>query len=237
MESSSVMFREIAALLFAAGLLFARTNAIAEEKISLFDGETLEGWVTLDDKPVTKGWRVDNGTIHLEHGKERAGYIKTKRTFENFELEFEWRIAKGGNSGVKYLAKNSESNRGWRYYGCEFQLLDDEQHKNGRKPLTSAGALYGLYAPAADQKQLKPIGEFNHGRIVVDNGHVEHWLNGRKIVEATIGSDDWQKRVKKSKVSSVKDFASGPGVILLQDHRSDVWFRNICIKPLTRSSD
>lgn len=207
-------------------------NNSAAEPISLFDGKTLDGWVTLDGKPVTKGWEVVDGTIHLNRKAGRGGYIKSTQAFENFELEFEWRIAKGGNSGLKYLAKNSPSNRGKRYYGCEFQLLDDKNHGNGRNPLTSAGSLYGLYAPT-NEKTLKPVGEFNHSKIVVNQGQIEHWLNGKKILEAKIGSDDWQKKIRKSKFNSVKDFADGPGAILLQDHNAEVWFKNLTIKPLS----
>lgn len=222
---------------FIAVLLCTLSSSVtrAEEIISLFDGKTLNGWVTLDDKPVTKGWEVVDGVIHLQVEKERAGYIKTTQTFENFELEFDWRVAAGGNSGVKYLAKMSQSDRGMRFYGCEFQLLDDMKHKNGRTPNKTAGSLYDLYAPVADQKQLNPIDEFNQSKIVVDNGRLEHWLNGKKIVEATIGSKDWQSRVKKSKVSSVKDYANGPGVILLQEHLSEAWFKNIRIRTLPKS--
>lgn len=210
----------------------AGTSLQATEPQTLFDGKTLNGWVTLNDKPVTSGWEVVDGAIHIKLGEERSGYIKTTRTFKNFDLEFEWRVAEGGNSGVKYLAKESDSDRGRRYYGCEYQLLDDRKHKNGRTPTKTAGSLYDLYAPVTDQKRLKPPGEFNHSRIVVDNGCIEHWLNGRKIVEATLGSEDWRARFKKSKVSSVKDFAVGPGAILLQEHLSEAWFRNIRITPL-----
>ena len=216
-------------------VMFSSASVANDPFISLFDGKTLDGWVTLDDQPITKGWEVVDGTIHVKVEKERSGYIKTTRTFENFELEFEWRIAQGGNSGVKYLAKESDSDRGRAYYGCEFQILDDKRHKNGRTPQKTAGALYDLYAPVADQKHLNPIDKFNHSKIVVDNGHIEHWLNGKKIVEATIGSKDWQAKVAKSKVSSVKDFANGPGVILLQEHLSEAWFKNIRIKPLPKT--
>ena len=216
-------------------VMFSSAIVADEPFISLFDGKTLDGWVTLDDQPITKGWDVVDGTIHVKVEKERSGHIKTTRTFENFELEFEWRIAQGGNSGVKYPAKESDSDRGRACYGCEFQILDDKLHKNGRTPRKTAGALYDLYAPVADQKHLKPLGDFNHSKVVVDNGRIEHWLNGRKIVEATIGSNDWRARVKKSKVSSVKDFANGPGVILLQEHLSEAWFKNIRIKTLPKN--
>lgn len=211
---------------------FIASVARGEDSISLFDGKTFDGWVTLDNKPVTKGWEIVDGAIHVIVGKQRSGYLKTTQSFENFELEFDWRIAPGGNSGVKYLAKESDSKFGVGYFGREYQLLDDKNHKNGRDPKKTAGALYDLYQPDAKVKELKPIGEYNHAKIVVDNGHIEHWLNGQKILEATIGSEDWQGRVKKSKLSSVKQFANGPGVILLQEHLSEAWFKNIRIKPL-----
>jgi hypothetical protein len=233
----TVNLQFLALMLAATPDLSAEKHAevnLAEETISLFDGQTFDGWVAQDDKPITQGWEVVDGTIHLKVGKERAGFIKTTRTFENFILEFEWRIAEGGNSGVKYLAKESDSKFGVKYFGCEFQILDDNNHKNGRTLNKTAGALYNLSAPVASQKQLKPLGEFNRSKVVVDNGHLEHWLNGRKIVEATIGSEDWLARVEKSKVSSVKDFANGPGVILLQEHLSEAWFRNIRITPLPK---
>jgi hypothetical protein len=230
-----IRFRCLLAFLL---VLILGTAAVGEESfVSLFDGKTFDGWVTLNDKPVGSGWEVVDGAMHLKAAKKRPGSIKTVRSFENFVLEFDWRIAEGGNSGVKYLAKKSPSNFGTRFFGCEFQLLDDKRHKNGRTPRKTAGALYDLYAPDPAQKQLKPVGEFNHSKVVVDNGRIEHWLNGKRIVEATLGSEDWQARVRKSKLSSVKNFADGPGVILLQEHLSEVWFKNLRIKPLPGIED
>lgn len=202
--------------------------ATASETIELFDGQSLDGWVTLEGKPITQGWEVVDGTLRMNHKQGRPGHIKTTQTFENFTLEFEWRIAPGGNSGVKYLLKKSKSTRwGTRYFGCEYQLLDDNKHKNGRIPNKTAGALYDLIAPDVERKQLNPLGQFNHSKIVVDNGHLEHWLNGHKIVEAQIGSDQWQAKINRSKFKTVEGFAHGPGAILLQDHGADTWFRNI----------
>lgn len=222
----------LAILLLTVGASVATAK---ESTISLFDGKTFDGWVTLDDKPVGKGWEVVDGAIHVKVEDPRAGYIKTTRSFENFELEFEWRISEAGNSGVKYLARLSPSKHGLHYFGCEFQLLDDQKHKNGKIPRKTAGALYDLYAPVADQKQLNPVGQFNHSKVVVDNGRIEHWLNGKKIVEATIGSEEWHARIAESKVKSVKYFADSPGPILLQEHLSEAWFKNIQIKPLPKT--
>ena len=205
---------------------------VGAEPISLFDGETLDGWVTLDGEPITHGWEVVDGTIHVIPAEKRPGHIRTTRSYENFVLEFEWRIAKGGNSGVKYLLKQSNSERGPGYFGCEYQLLDDKRHKNGRTPTKTAGALYDLFAPESEQKTLKPLDEFNRSRVVVDNGHIEHWLNGNKIVDVTIDSAAWREKIKASKFSSVENFAEGPGAIMLQEHLSEAWFRNLKLTPL-----
>lgn len=211
------------------------TIAAAEkpgEPILLFNGRNFEGWVMTDGSPVNDGWEVVDGEIHLKpFDGTRAGSIRTIETFGSFELDFEWRVAPGGNSGVKYLAREAKSRFGRNFYGCEYQLLDDKGHKNGRKPLTSAGSLYGLYPPDPAAKQLRPIGEFNRSRIIVDGDRVEHWLNGKKIIEAVIGSDDWEARFRKSKVADVADFARQPGSILLQEHLSEAWFRNIRLTP------
>jgi len=200
--------------------------------IILFDGETFDGWVMADGSPVNDRWKAVDGAIRLTNGRERAGSIRTTRMFQNFVLEFEWRVAPGGNSGVKYRVREADSKFGRNPYGCEYQLLDDARHKNGKNPLTSAGSLYGLYAPDSDLKHLRPIGEFNEGKIVLAGDHIEHWLNGQKIVEATIGSDDWEKRLRRSKVASVENFGGEEGFILLQEHLSEAWFRNLRLTPL-----
>lgn len=198
------------------------------EVISLFNGRNFDGWVMTDGSPVNDEWEVIDGMIHLKpHTGTRAGSIRTTETFECFELEFEWRVAAGGNSGVKYLASEADSPGGRHFLGCEYQLLDDAGHKNGRIPTKTAGSLYDLYAADPITKQLRPAGEFNHGRIVCHNGRIEHWLNGKKVVEAVVGSDDWEARRRQSKFGEIAGFADGPGVILLQEHLSEAWFRHL----------
>ena len=201
-------------------------------KPPLFDGQTFEGWVTLDGKPVPDGWEIVDGTIHLTSGKKRAGHIKSTQLYENFVLEFDWRIAAGGNSGVKYLLKKPTPKPGKIDFGCEYQLLDDDKHPNAKSANKTAGSLYDLYPADAKQKRLKPVGEYNQAKIIVDNGRIEHWLNGKKVVAATVGSADWNAKIATSKFRNVGGFAVGPGAIMLQDHGAEAWFKNLRITPL-----
>ncbi len=232
MAAIGLIFGILATVLSAAQVAFGGDADADAATIILFDGKTFDGWVMMDGGPVNDGWEVVDGAIHLKAGRARAGSIRTVEPFDNFVLEFEWRVAAGGNSGVKYRLKEAESEFGRHFFGCEYQLLDDARHKNGKNPLTTAGSLYGLYAPDRQAKRLRPLDEFNDGKIVVRGNHIEHWLNGKKIVEATIGNDEWEARVRKSKVGSVKDFAREEGFILLQEHLSEAWFRNLRLTPL-----
>jgi hypothetical protein len=198
------------------------------ELVSLFDGETLRGWTDSNGKAPSPGWEVVEGAIHRKGF--RAGNLITDREFDNFDLRFEWKITKGGNSGIKYRTTRVEKKG---LYGCEFQLLDDDNHPNGKKATTRCGSLYDLYAPDEGQKVLKPVGEYNTARVVAQGTKLEHWINGRKVLEVDTASDDWKERVARSKFKSIKDFAAEkPGPILLQDHNNEVWFRNLTIRPL-----
>jgi len=184
------------ALVFVVGVLLA-VSAIAEtregykaaEPVALFDGESLAGWTTADGEPVSKGWKVEEGELVRT---ARAGAIYAEGEFEDFVLEFEWKIAEGGNSGLKYRVQYYEKGLWGRpgWLGCEYQLFDDAKFKTP-KPLGSAGALYALYPPN-DKKQLNPPGEYNHSKIVVCGTRIEHWLNGEMIVAADTSSDVWQ---------------------------------------------
>lgn len=218
----------LTALVILCSFALRAAPPVAGESIALFNGRNFDGWVMTDGSPVNERWEVVDGAIHLKpHAGSRAGSIRTTETFEHFELEFEWRVAAGGNSGVKYLVREADSPFGRNLFGCEYQLLDDAGHKNGRTPTKTAGSLYDLYPPNPAAKQLQPAGEFNQGKIVCINGHIEHWLNGKKVVEAVIGSDDWQARRRQSKLADVAGLGEGPGVILLQEHLSEAWFRNL----------
>lgn len=192
----------------------------------LFDGETLEGWRGYHSESIPRGWRVKNGVLHLSNGQ---GDLITEETFSNFELRLQWKVAEGGNSGIFYLA---ELGSDVIYMSApEMQVLDDFGHPDGGDPLTSAGANYGLHP--APRGVVKPAGEWNRVRIRVEDERIEHWLNGRKIVEYVIGSDDWQKRVAGSKFADWPQYGGArSGHIGLQDHGDPVWFRDIKIRVL-----
>jgi hypothetical protein len=215
-----------------------RTMAIAMQQyqasrnvsreVPLFDGKTLNGWTMLDGQPITRGWKVVDGMIRLdpkdrEQHQRRVGHIVTLREFGDFQLSFEWKIFKGGNSGLKYRVRDYSG----KIRGCEYQIIDDPNYHKPLSHRTRAGSIYDLYEPN-QEKRLLPVGQFNTSRIVVWKNQIQHWLNGRLIVSATVGNQDWQDRVAGSKFSELKDFGQNRrGKIMLTDHGSEIWFRNI----------
>jgi hypothetical protein len=186
----------------------------------------------LDGKPVKEGWEVVDGMIHLTSSRSRAGDIVTEREYGDLDLSFEWKIAPGGNSGLKYRVRQYDG----KARGCEYQIVDDAHYHNRITPRTSAGALYGLFEPN-QEKHLKPAGEFNSARIIIRGNKVQHWLNGRLIVSTVIGDEEWKSRIAQSKFSDLKDFAMNPhGKLMLTDHGSEVWFRNFKFHPLLKTA-
>ena len=200
----------------------------AAEWQTLFDGKDLAAWKIYGkpaDAPVT--WAIEEGGVLA--WRKGVGNLATKETFGDFELELEWKLSPGGNSGVMF-GVDEKSDKPW-HSGPEFQLLDDSKHRDGKNNLTASGALYSLYPPM--KPAAKPIGEWNTQRIVVQGGRVQSWLNGELVVDAKIGSDDWNAKVAKSKFAPFRQFAKvSPGRILLQDHANPVWFRKIRIRRL-----
>jgi len=195
---------------------------------TLFDGKTLKNWTTLDGDPVTTGWEIVDGVIHLDPSQRRVGHIMTKRPFADFRLSFEWKIVTGGNSGLKYRVRDYSGK--WR--GCEYQVLDDAGYGKAFSLRNSVGALYDLYAPN-DKKRLRSVGKFNSSKIVVHNNRIQHWLNGELILSAQVGDQEWHDRVAKSKFSDLEGFGENEiGRIMLTDHGSEVWFRNFDFEPL-----
>jgi len=196
----------------------------------LFDGKTTKGWHKFKGKEVGDRWQVVDGVLALKHkdGKD-GGDIVTDEMFGSFELSIEWKVTPGANSGVMYRVEESEDSPG--FTGPEYQILDNAKHPDGRKKETSAASCYGLYAPSEDA--CKPVGEWNLARILIKGTHVEHWLNGKKVVEYDFDSDDWNKRVAASKFKEFKKFGMiKKGEIDLQDHGDDVSYRNIKIRAL-----
>jgi alpha-3'-ketoglucosidase len=200
---------------------------LAEGWRLLFDGQTLDGWRGYNRPDMPDGWAVEDGTL-TRVGP--GGDIITDDDFADFELRVEWKISEGGNSGIFYRAAEGEE---WIYHSApEMQVLDDERHPDGRDLRTSAGSAYGLYP--APRGIVNPAGEWNSARIVVRDNHVEHWLNGTKIVAYTLGSDGWKGLVAKSKFAEWPAYGTAPrGHIGLQDHGDRVWYRDIAIREIS----
>ncbi len=199
-------------------------------EISLLQGDTLEGWTNLAGKVPGKAWSVIDGILHL---KGKGGDIKTMREYRNFILDFSWTHSEGGNSGIKYRLKNFEG-KGW--LGLEYQVLDDFNTGEGKKPKNNTATLYDVL-PCNDLKQLNPHTELNHGRIVVNGNRIQHWLNGEKVVDVVAGSERWKEAVAASKFSKVEGFGeNATGFIMVQDHQCEVWFHKIAVKEILGSS-
>ena len=209
----------------------------------LFDGKTLNGWRGIGISEPPKGhWEVVDGCIH-KIGKEnvprqadgqpvKGGDLITDTTFNDFILKFEWKIGKGGNSGVKYnvIEQVSIDKGSTGALGYEYQVIDDVNFKGDLGPKHQAGALYDMIAPNKE-KHLKPLGEFNTSKIVFIGNHGEHWLNGKKIVEFDIDTPEFQKLFQESKYHDKKGFTRHKiASIVLQDHGDDCWYRNIKIR-------
>jgi len=203
----------------------------------LWDGKTTNGWrgAKINTFP-TQGWSIDNGILKVKKGSggesTNGGDIVTVKKYKNFILKVDFKISEGANSGIKYFV-NPDLNKGeGSAIGCEFQLLDDQKHpdaKLGVKGNRTIGSLYDLI-PAIDSKQFN-IKEFNTAMIVVKDNHVEHWMNGVKIVEYERNNQMWNALVAYSKYKDWTDFGNATeGNILLQDHGDEVWFKNIKIK-------
>jgi hypothetical protein len=196
----------------------------------LFDGTSLVHWRGYRKGELPdKGWVVEGDTLRCV-ARARGGDIITREKFADFDLRFEWKVAEGANSGVMYRVSEDLS-APW-HTGPEYQVLDDARHADGRNPKTSAGALYALIAcdPA---KVLKPVGEWNEGRIVVSQNRVEHWLNGVRVVAFELGSPALQELISRSKFRDLPRFArETTGHICLQDHDDDVWYRRVRIRRL-----
>jgi hypothetical protein len=190
----------------------------------LFDGKTTDGWRGFKTPAPDAGWKVTDGALSPDAKTSKD--LVTKGDYENFELTFDWKISPKGNSGVIYhvIPVGEETYES----GPEYQLLDNA---HGEPPLEQAASLFALYAPSMDM--TKAQGQFNHGRIVVDHGKVQHWLNGMKVVEYDMNSADFKARVAASKFKRWPQFATGKsGAIALQCHHDDVAFKNIKIKIL-----
>jgi hypothetical protein len=246
MKKFSILFLSmtLVAMLFSCGQGGSKATgdsaaAPAEEWIILFDGSSTDEWRGYNKEAFPEnGWVVEEGTLHvMGSGRGEAGGggdIITKRKFSNFELELEWKVSEGGNSGVFYLAQEIEGEPIWKS-APEMQILDNERHldaKLGVDGNRQSSSLYDLI-PAVPQN-AKPAGEWNQVKVIVYKGTVVHWMNGQNVLEYHLWTDDWKNKVLNSKFKDYEWFlnTAEEGHIGLQDHGDDVWFRNIRIKEL-----
>lgn len=192
----------------------------------LFDGENLDAWRTYQQEDVSDGWQIVDG--YLTRVAE-AGSLISREKFASFELELEWRVAPGGNSGIFFHADESQP---YIFLTApEVQILDDAGHRDGKDPRTSAGSNYALHP--VPRGIVKPANAWNHVRLRVDGDQVTHWLNGREVVDYELGSADWRQRVADSKFADWPAYGTlREGHIGLQDHGDEVQFRDIRIRRL-----
>jgi hypothetical protein len=225
MKHSSV--RGAFAALIVAVLATLSGQAAQPQWVSLFDGQTIAQWRGYKMATVPDSWRVEEGAITWTKGA--AVDLVSREQYTNFEFEFDWKVPPGGNSGVMFRV-TEELERTY-HSGPEFQILHNAGHSDGKNPMTSAGSNHSLHAPTKDM--TKPVGEWNQGRLVVNGNHVEHWLNGEKIVDYDLHSPDWTKRLMASKFKDVPRYGREPkGHLVLQEHGSRIQYKNLRIKVL-----
>lgn len=211
---------------------------------SLFDGTSLDAWRGLGrDSIPSAHWRVEDRTIRKVASGDvpvaadgqplQGGDIMTRESYRDFELEFEWRVAPGANSGVKYNVSEELSTAAEPYnaaLGFEYQVLDDSLHTDAELASHRTGALYDMI-PANENKTVNPVGSWNHARIMFVGNRGEHWLNGEQIVAFELETPEFDSLLAASKYAPIEGFADKrEGHIVLQDHGDDVWFRNIRIR-------
>ncbi len=241
---------KVFAFIFAAAVLVvsctpAQNSLTRAEKADgwelLFDGETLDGWHYYLGSAVDDGaWFVENGELTASgDGSESSGYIVTDKVYENFDLKWEWKISRGGNSGMIYHVQETPAFSVPFITGPEYQIIDDENFTEMNdgyvlEPWQKCAVDYAMYVPDFDTAPyLKPAGEWNSSEIIFDNGHVTYLLNGRVTVEFDAWTEDWFARKASGKWADCPEYGlSRRGSICIQDHGYPAWFRNIKVKKL-----
>lgn len=201
----------------------------------LFDGTTTNGWRGYQKKEAPSAWKVQDGALFFDADAKKAGAsggdIMTDGEYENYELELQWKISEGGNSGIIFGVHEDPKFKATYATGPEMQVLDDAKHADGKIHKHNSGDLYDLIASPA--RYAKPVGEWNTAKIIKKDGKITLIFNGQKTAEVTMGSDEWKELVGKSKFKTWEGFgAFAKGHIALQDHGDKVWYRNIKIRQL-----
>jgi len=224
--------------LFACSNSAPSDNQLTKKEIKdgwqlLFDGKTMNGWRRIYTDGLPKfGWHVEDGCLIVEKSKggesSYGGDLITIKEYGDFDFTFDFKLTPGANSGIKYFVNESIGDPKSGYgFGPEYQVIDDQV-----APKNGVGGLYDLIeAPAT--KKVKPVGEWNTGRIVSKNNHVEHWLNGEFLFSYILGSDEFKALVQKTKFKNKEGYAAqAKGNILIQDHGCMVYYKNLKIKEL-----
>ncbi|TDU64100.1 uncharacterized protein DUF1080 [Prosthecobacter fusiformis] len=210
--------------LFVLLLALGAAPLIAADAVSLFDGKTLAGWTGPDGAKPGAGWVVENGELHLNG--TGGGNLLSEKEYTNFDLTWEWKVEEAGNNGIKYWV-TKVNNKEW--LGIEYQMIDDKKHPDGMKGGShTTGSIYDIKAPVAD-KPLNAPGQWNSSRVLVQDGKIQHYLNGKLVCEADTKTDEWKAMIAKSKFAKKEGFAPGKGRIMLTDHHDKVWMRNLQI--------
>lgn len=197
----------------------------------LFNGNNTTGWRAYNRKPYDS-WEVVNAQLHCKTKEQqvtqRADLI-TVDQYDNFELQLDWKVDKGANSGIIYRVQETS---GPSYEtGPEYQLIDDEGYSEKLEDWQKSGSDYAMHPPTA--LAAKPVGEYNHTRIVVNGAHVEHWLNEKKVAEFDLWTPEWQALKQKGKWKDAAAYGMAKkGYIALQDHGGGIWFKNIKVRKL-----
>lgn len=229
--------------------MMMKMNTLTENEIDegwqlLFDGKSFDGWRGIGIDSIPSGhWKIEDGCIRkiksgdvplrVDGQPLKGGDLITDKKFNNFELAFDWKISEAGNSGIKYNVDEQYSitNGSSNALGFEYQVLDDEKNNDNLTPSHRSASLYDLIE--ATGKTLNKISEFNSAKIIFNKNHGEHWLNGEKVVEFDLTSQEFIEFFKKSKYSKHEDFITHKiAHIVLQDHGSDCWYRNIKIREI-----
>ncbi len=234
-----IFFSAFALLLFSC----TANNTLTEAEIAdgwklLFDGKSMQGWRDYNGTELTQPWHAVDGVLKAKgEGSDGCGYIVTTNEYENFILKWDWKLSKGGNSGMIYHVVENPAFDTPYVTGPEYQLLDVPNFEGKLEEWQKLGVDYAMHLPDSSKMQVNPYGEWNNSMIVFDNGHVEHWLNGIKILEFKAWTKDWFKRKASGKWANAPEYGiAKSGVICLQDHGYPAEFRNIKIKELPRIS-
>ena len=223
----------LCALLTALSVPAAELNQLNDDEKAagwklLFNGKDLSGWRQYGKQtPPGEGWKVEDGVLHKIKGK-RGGDIITTNKFDDFEFYWEWRIDPKGNNGIKYLVTEQRSGAP----GHEYQMIDDEDGGDAGAPKRQTASFYDVLPPV-EKKPVKKPGEWNSSRVLIKGNHVEHWLNGAKVLEYELGSEEVKAAVAKSKFKAAPKFGEKiQAHIMLTDHGDAVWLRNVMVREL-----